>query len=308
MPIHKDAYPCIICPAHFTTKPEQADHLTTAHNFDKPWLCYQCSDSFQDQDGLEDHEATAHLRTGGGDEDHSCTLPACGRLNLGSEKMLVRHRQQDHTQQAVRMGKGLPRGCNQRGCQYTNESCIAFSVHTLHQHQPKCAFCGAKFEEFSELVKHRDGPGKDGACIPTVIEPQTIAESSGTASISNGATKSVHLLPPPPPPSQASLHGSQGPSGGYYSSENRGEAGARNISNFHRTPGSGERAFATDPYYLLPNVPLGDGIGGYAPFPPAQLGYGVWQPPYVMPPAEIMRPRAVQAFHPSQSPAWLQPL
>ena len=307
MSTHKDAYPCIICPAHFASKPEQADHLATAHNFDRPWLCYQCSDSFQNKDGLEDHEVTAHLRTGRGDEDHSCTVHACG-LNLASEKMLVRHRQQDHTQQAVRMGKGLPRGCNQPGCQYTNESCVAFSVHALHQHQPKCAFCGAKFEEFSELVKHREGPGKDGACVPTVIEPQTIAESSGTASISNGATKSEHLLPPPPPPIQASPHRSQGPSGGYYSSDNRGEGSARNISDFYWTPGSGGRAFAADPYHLLPNVPLGDGVGGYALLPPVQLGYGTWQPPQVLPSFEIMQPRAVQAFHPSQPPARPQPL
>lgn len=197
MSIHKNAFPCIVCPEHFASKSEQADHLATAHTFTQPWLCHQCSESFKDMDGLDTHKATAHRQSGGVANKYQCSLPACGH-HFASEKMHLRHRQQDHTQQAARMGKGLKRGCTQRGCHYTNESCVAFSVHMLHLHQPKCEACGAKFEEFAELQKHRNERGRDGACALTNAEPSgssTVASSSSTTA--NIRSENRHASPAP---------------------------------------------------------------------------------------------------------------
>jgi hypothetical protein len=140
------------------------------------------------------------------------------------------------------MVKGLPRGCNQRGCHYTKENCVAFGVHSLHQHQPTWAARDPKFEEFSEVVKHREGPEKDGACVPTVIETQKNADSGGTASILSYATENMHILPPPRPPSQDLPASSQGSSGSTPGHETVGEASAGAINYFGRTSGSGERA------------------------------------------------------------------
>ena len=184
MTISKHAYPCILCPEHFEKKSEQADHLATSHSYKQPWLCHQCPNCFEDEDDLDNHESIAHPTP---DANHeTCIIPACG-LHFASEKMLVRHRKHDHTQQAARMGKGLGRGCDNRGCQYTNDSCVAYSVHMLHQHQLKCTTCRETFESFSELVKHREGPGKNGKCAPKpTLEPKATVElpANGLTSVS----------------------------------------------------------------------------------------------------------------------------
>ena len=154
---------------------EQADHLATSYDLNYPWLCHRCSESVANNDDYNKHKSTTHPPLfSGADDMYTCTLPV-RRLNLVSEKTIVRDLQQDHAQQAARMEKAPPRGCDQRGSRCTNESCAAFNVYSLHRHQPTCAACGAKFEVCSELATHMEGPGKDGACAPTAIEPHNNA-------------------------------------------------------------------------------------------------------------------------------------
>lgn len=103
---------------------------------------------------------------------------------------MLRHKKYDHNDQALRLGRGLRRGYPKQGCSYANESLVAYSVHTLHVHRFKCAACGSKFEEFAALVKHREGPGKDGACARKVAEPNTTAlEITAPGMITLTATK-----------------------------------------------------------------------------------------------------------------------
>ena len=151
MGLHANQYPCTLCAEHFTTKPAQADHLSTAHGSDQPWLCHECPTAFESEEGLDEHTGASHRAA---KIQLHCPLVGC-RLPLASEAMQLRHKKHDHSEQTTRRWDGLPRGCIKKNCDYVNESYVGMSLHMLHQHAFTCTGCKEKFLKGGELLDHR---------------------------------------------------------------------------------------------------------------------------------------------------------
>lgn len=183
MSLHHNAYPCVVCPEHFTTGHELADHLATLHNLSQPWLCPECPTAFASKANLESHSAITHpySATGGSKRGYSCAHAGCGPP-LASSEMCERHKKHDHVEQAARLASGEERGCLKPGCTYTNDSYVGLSLHVLHQHAPTCESCGKKFGKVLQLVDHKKGKGELGDC--TAWMTQNVATAS-KAAVSN---------------------------------------------------------------------------------------------------------------------------
>ncbi|KAK6382568.1 hypothetical protein LTR65_010478 [Meristemomyces frigidus] len=150
--LHSDLFPCTKCPEHFNSRDQQAKHLRVFHGVEDPWLCYRCPLAFPDRARYMEHMTQGHRGKGG--------LSPCGdcRAQLTSDDMLARHVQHDHTEQAGREESQCLK------CDFSNNSCVGISIHLLHEHAPRCSFCGMGFIRMVDLALHEEGNGVGGEC------------------------------------------------------------------------------------------------------------------------------------------------
>lgn len=163
---HPDAFPCIDCPAHFSTREEQVSHLQKEHASEQPWLCFRCPSSFSTRDECAQHIANGHRNPA------YYSLCFCGN-SFRNEESKSRHLLHDHKEQEGRD----KRSC--LTCGFENESFVGISLHMLHVHAHRCAWCSKGFVKERDLDLHLNGKDADGECpeLAELLLPNTITPS-----------------------------------------------------------------------------------------------------------------------------------